>query len=454
MASLLRTTLRAGLLLGAMAWGAAAQNHYVVRLSAGANISSVTLRYGLQLIASPAGSASGLYVVNSLLPLSWLSGIYTDPSVLNVEADAPAALPEVARTSQITGAPNLTAINSWIAPYLGKTQINSFTGASEWSAYQNQPAAGIVRVAEAQHFASGAGTVAILDTGADFTHPVLAGSMVFGWDFVNNLPGGYAVPVDLLSATGSVLDQSTTSILDQSTTSFLDQSTTSILDQSTTSFLDQSTTSFLNTSAPINEYGHGTMTAGIVHLVAPTARLLPVKVFDVNGGSCLSLIVQGIYYAVDQGAKVISMSFSMRQNSVELQRAIAYANSMGVVLVASAGNEGQPVVVYPAGYKQVLGIGSTDNQDGRSTFSNYGSVVALAAPGEAVVTTYPQNRYAAGWGTSFSAPFVAGGAALLVQLNGQITPSAGRQALSQAVPVGQGLGAGRLDLVRAVQSVY
>jgi len=196
------------------------------------------------------------------------------------------------------------------------------------------------------------------------------------------------------------------------------------------------------------------MTAGIIHLVAPTARLLPVKVFDVNGGSCLWLIVQGIYYAVEQGAKVISMSFSMRQSSVELQRAIAYANSMGVVLVASAGNEGQPIVVYPAGYKQVLGIGSTDNQDVRSTFSNYGSVVALAAPGEAIVTTYPQNRYAAGWGTSFSAPFVAGGAALLVQLNGQITPSAARQALSQAVPVGQGLGAGRLDLARAIQWVY
>jgi thermitase len=111
-------------------------------------------------------------------------------------------------------------------------------------------------------------------------------------------------------------------------------------------------------------------------------------------------------------------------------------------------------VVYPAGYQQVLGIGSTNNQDGRSTFSNYGSVVSLAAPGEAIVTTYPQNRYAAGWGTSFSAPFVAGGAALLVQLNGQITPSAAKQALSQAVAVGQGLGAGRLDLVRALQAVY
>jgi subtilisin family serine protease len=304
--------------------------------------------------------------------------------------------------------------------------------------------------------------VAILDTGADFTHPVLASSLVLGWDFVNNLPGGYAVPLDLVSATGSVLDQSTTSILDQSTTSILDQSTTSILDQSTTSILDQSTTSILDqsttsildTSKPLNEYGHGTMTAGVIHLVAPTARLLPVKVFDANGGSCLSLILEGIYYAVDQGAKVIGMSFSMRQGSAELQRAIAYANSMGVILVASAGNEGQPIVVYPAGYQQVLGIGSTNNQDGRSTFSNYGSVVSLAAPGEAIVTTYPQNRYAAGWGTSFSAPFVAGGAALLVQLNGQITPSAAKQALSQAVAVGQGLGAGRLDLVRAVQAVY
>jgi subtilisin family serine protease len=452
MSSLPKTILRTSLLLSAIAWGAAAQNHYLVRLSPGGSMVSVASRYGLQLVAPLGGSASGLYVVNSILPLSWFSGIYNDPSVLNVEVDASIALPEVAKDSQLTGAPNLQAINSWISPYIGKSQINRFTGASEWSAYQNQPAAGIVRVAAAQQFATGAGTVAILDTGADFTHPVLASSLVLGWDFVNHVPGGYAVPVDLVSATGSILDQSTTSILDQSTTSILDQSTTSILDQSTTSILDQSTTSILDTSKPLNEYGHGTMTAGVIHLVAPTARLLPVKVFDVNGGSCLSLILEGIYYAVDQGAKVISMSFSMRQGSAELQQAIAYANSMGVVLVASAGNEGQSIVVYPAGYKQVLGIGSTNNQDVRSTFSNFGSVVSLAAPGEAIVTTYPQNRYAAGWGTSFSAPFVAGGAALLVQLNGQITPAGAKQALSQAVAVGQALGAGRLDLVRALQA--
>src|SRR5581483_9524603 len=98
----------------------------------------------------------------------------------------------------------------------------------------------------AHQFATGAGTVAILDTGVDFTHPVLAGSTVLGWDFVNNLPGGYATAADLSTSTGSILDPSTTSILDQSTTSILDSNSTVILDQSTTSILDQSTTSILD----------------------------------------------------------------------------------------------------------------------------------------------------------------------------------------------------------------
>jgi subtilisin family serine protease len=98
-----------------------------------------------------------------------------------------------------------------------------------------------------------------------------------------------------------------------------------------------------------------------------------------------------------------------------------------------------------------MGIGSTNNQDVRSTFSNYGdALVSLAAPGEGLVTFYPGNNYAAGWGTSFSTPLVAGGAALLVQMSGaSINESQAWHALSQAVDVGQGLGAGRLDLVQA-----
>jgi len=444
-----------GLWIAFLACVASAQNHYIIRLNGGSTITSIAGRLGLQVVATLGGSASGLYVVNSPLAPSLLTPILQlTPGVLNVEVDAAVALPEVSKSSQLNaGPPNLSAINTWIAPYIGKTQINPYTGANEWSAYQNQPAAGIVRIVAAHQFATGAGTVAILDTGVDFTHPVLAGSTVLGWDFVNNLPGGYATAADLSTSTGSILDQSTTSILDQSTTSILDSNSTVILDQSTTSILDQSTTSILDgtpATMPINEYGHGTMTAGLIHLVAPTARLLPVKVFDVNGGSCLSLLLQGIYYSVDQGAKVISMSFSMKQGSAELQRAIAYANSKNVLLVAAAGNEGQPIVVYPAGYSPTVGVGSTNNQDVRSTFSNYGSVVALAAPGEGLITTYPQNRYAAGWGTSFSAPLVAGGAALLAQMNSQVTASSATQAFSHAVKVGQGLGAGRLDLSQAL----
>src|SRR5262249_43775067 len=154
--------------------------------------------------------------------------------------------------------------------------------------------------------------------------------------------------------------------------------------------------------------GHGTMTAGIVHLVAPTARIMPLKAFRSDGTGQLSDVIDAIYWAVDHGADVISMSFDIAVSSPELTKAIKYATAKKVVLVASAGNDGQNVMVFPAGYDSVVGVGSTTNNDLRSTFSNYGQVVTLAAPGEAILTTYPRDRYAFGWGTSFSAPMVSG----------------------------------------------
>jgi thermitase len=98
-------------------------------------------------------------------------------------------------------------------------------------------------------------------------------------------------------------------------------------------------------------------------------------------------------------------------------------------------------------------VASTSDSDVRSLFSNFGGQIALAAPGEAVITTYPGNRYAEVWGTSFSAPLVSGGAALLVGMGDEITPAQARNALMQAVKIGQELGAGELNLLQAVTSL-
>jgi subtilisin family serine protease len=161
-------------------------------------------------------------------------------------------------------------------------------------------------------------------------------------------------------------------------------------------------------------FGHGTMTAGIIHLVAPQAKIMPLKAFRANGTGYNSDILRAIYYAVGHGAKVINMSFNYTSNSKELANAINFATANGVICVAAAGNSGVQATVYPAALKNVIDVASTSNYDVPSTFSNYGAPpVWLAAPGEGVMTTYPFGTYAAGWGTSFSAPYVSGTVAVL-----------------------------------------
>jgi subtilisin family serine protease len=294
-------------------------------------------------------------------------------------------------------------------------------------------------------------TVAVIDTGIDRTHPVLAHSVGQGWDFVHGTTGGQEL-VDINQETTPILDQETTPILDQETTPILDGGTALILRQETTPILDQETTPILD-STKYPAYGHGTMVAGLVHLVAPNATLLPVRVFGANGAATLSQVIDGVYWAVEHGANVINMSFSTTQDSPQLKAALDYAVKKGVICVAAAGNDGKATQVWPAAYDTVMGIGSTNNQMIRSLFSNFGTpLVSLAAPGEGDVTVYPGSHYAQVWGTSFSAPLAAGGAALLVDIDKHTDESAANQALSQATFIGQELGAGELDLFRACLS--
>jgi subtilisin family serine protease len=186
--------------------------------------------------------------------------------------------------------------------------------------------------------------------------------------------------------------------------------------------------------------------------------LMPVRAFAADGTSTISQIVAGIYWAVDHGADVINMSFSTKHDSATLQAAIQAATAKGVICVAAAGNDGQQIDVWPAGYNNVIGVGSTNNSFTRSLFSNYGQVASLAAPGEALVTTYPSSsgglrqHFAEVWGTSFSTPLVAGTAGLLAGINSRITQDQASVVFAQSsAPIGnQGLGSGELNVYQAV----
>jgi subtilisin family serine protease len=327
----------------------------------------------------------------------------------------------------------------------------TYYGSSVWQGYFNQPAAAKVQVTTAQNTFSvtGAGIVADIDTGVDPNHPAFTGVLLQGYDFTRNQQGASELndltPTDFpvfppTACSGSTCPQP------------------AIVNQQSAAILDQQSAAILDTNAKYAAFGHGTMVMGVIHLVAPQAKLLPLKAFKSDGTGYLSDILRAIYYAVQNNAKIVNMSFEFKVSSPdpELQSAINYANQLGVVCSASVGNDAQlNPSVYPAGFTSaVMGIASTSDLDTQSSFTNYGnSIVFVAAPGEAIITTYPFASYAAGWGTSFSAPFVSGGASLLVNKQPNIIHSAAASAIAHADVVGPNLGNGRLNLLLALGSL-
>ncbi|HKS82832.1 MAG TPA: S8 family serine peptidase [Candidatus Acidoferrales bacterium] len=314
------------------------------------------------------------------------------------------------------------------------TPINYY-GTMVPAGYVDQPAAGIVRLSQAQNSfrVSGTGIVADIDTGVDPNHPALRGVLLQGYDFTRNQPGGNELNDINLSSPPSC---------NSCEPAYVNQHTAAMVDQHTAAMLDGS---------QYAAFGHGTMVAGVIHLVAPTAKILPLKSFHSDGTGNLSDIIRAIYYAVQNNASVINMSFDIAQNSTELTNAINYAGSNKVFLSASSGNDGKMEIVYPAAIQPVAGVASTNNQDQRSSFSNYGNkVVYVAAPGEGIITTYPFGLYAAGWGTSFSSPFLAGTADLILQMQPNDNPSTIAWGVSHAKWVGWNMGYGRLDIYNSL----
>ena len=258
-------------------------------------------------------------------------------------------------------------------------------------------------------------TIAIIDTGVDWDHPDLAANI-----WVN--------PGEDLNGNG-VVDPSDFNGVDDDNNGFVD-------DIRGWDFVDTDNAVYpgedgtIRDNDPMDFHGHGTHCSGIASAVTNNAigvagvcwncKIMPVRSGYTGeyGGGYLDDddIVAALVYAADNGADVISMSWGGYSDSQMIRDAIDYAYSMGVVLVAAAGNDASDWMSYPAAYDNVIAVAATDNNDHRAYFSNYGSWVDVSAPGVEIKSTLFNDTYVSWSGTSMACPHVAGLAALLLAL--------------------------------------
>jgi subtilisin family serine protease len=410
---------------------AAAQQRYIVRTTGGlTSVLNLCLSAGCQVQGQLDGSLGQTYLVTSTgnLLQALVGGVVNLlEALLGIQSVEP---------DQVLPIP-LPALNN--APYgLSDTSLLNYYGSVVTHGYAAQPAAQIIRLTDAhQGFGiSGTGIVAVIDTGVDTTHPVLVPVLLPGYDFTRNQPGA-SEWLDMPQLQNGNAPGQQTGVVQQQSADVLDQQSAAVLD-----------------GQPCGAFGHGTMTSGLVHLAAPTAKILPLKAFSSNGTGYLSNIIAALYYAVQHKANIVNMSFDLSTPSMALSQAVSYANRANVVLVAAAGNESTSARVYPAAINgSVMGIASTTDWDARSSFSNYGSSdVWIAAPGEYVISTFPGGGYAAASGTSFSSPLVAGTAALMLSAKQPMNQSQASSALSHARLLTPDLNHGRLDAYQALSA--
>ena len=222
--------------------------------------------------------------------------------------------------------------------------------------------------------------VAVIDSGICASHPDLAGRVVAGWDFVED------------------------------------------------------------DANPQDEFGHGCAIAGIIAAntddgigiagVAPHVQIMPLRVLDGSGLGLYSDVAAAIVHAVDNGAHIINLSAGGAHHAAVLQEAINYALNQDVLVIAAAGNTGQPGVLYPAAYPGVVAVGSVDSNLERSSFSSTGPEIELLAPGRDILAPSLNGDYALKTGTSFAVPHVTGVAALEMAIGSGLVRNGGVVAFS------------------------
>lgn len=220
--------------------------------------------------------------------------------------------------------------------------------------------------------------------------------------------------------------------------------------------------------------GHGTHVAGTVAAldnnigvvgVGPEIGIYAVKVLSDGGSGSVDSVVAGIDWAVKQGIPILNMSLGSSTHSQTLKEACDAAYLAGHLIVASAGNNGNPAgrgdnVGYPAAYESVIAIAASADNDRRANYSSTGPAVELIAPGSSILSTIPGNGYGTKSGTSMASPHAAGVAALAWAANPTLTNVELREVLQiTAEDLGlasnhQGYGLVRADLaVREVADI-
>lgn len=200
-----------------------------------------------------------------------------------------------------------------------------------------------------------------------------------------------------------------------------------------------------------DDNGHGTFVAGIIGALdngkgligeAPDAELYAVKILDQKGSGTTEDLAKGLNWAIQQNIDILNMSISFPDESPAVEQMLQSAHDKGILMIAAAGNHGTAdastdTVEYPARSTQVMGIMTVDSQLERAAFSASGSEADVAAPGVSIISTANNGKYELRDGTSVSAPFVSGLAAVLKEAYPKSTSEQIRQAIcDNAVDLG------------------
>jgi subtilisin family serine protease len=342
-----------------------------------------------KILASKSGVNMHLFQSLTKLPTEEAAGFASQvqslKGVISAELLKPAGIPEIDACGEPTavGAQQCTVSFADGTPtddeFYGQDalEIVDFDTVQGWFKNEHQPV-----------------LVAVIDTGIDHAHPMLAGHVAAtGWDFITDRPDA----VDMADG----------------------------VDNDKDGWIDEA-------------YGHGTFLSSVILLMNPDARILPLRVLDADGNGNSYDVADAIYYAADHGAHVINLSLSMNQTSMAVAVAMEYARVKGASIFAAAGNTSSEEVLFPASYDArmfkmvfpgmpdgfepsddtVTAVASIDSDDVKADFSAWGPEVDVVTPGVGIYGAMPGGGYAWWSGTSMSTAVASGAASLTISVVG------------------------------------